>query len=224
MNILIMGPPGVGKGTQAQRLCAEFNLAHLSTGDMLREHMANGTPLGAAAQGYIKGGKLVPDDLIIKMVLERLAAVQGGALLDGFPRTLEQAQALAAANVVIDAVINLDADDAVIVERLSGRLTHKASGRTYHIKFSPPKTPGVDDETGEPLIQREDDKAETVQARLGVYREQTAPLKAHYQQAAQSAQSEQAGAPAYISVDGTQDINKVYDALAAPLREVKPAR
>ena len=221
MNILIMGPPGVGKGTQAQRLCADFNLAHFSTGDMLREHIANGTSLGATAQEYIKDGRLVPDDLIIEMVLERLATLQGGALLDGFPRTLEQAQALAAAKVVIDGVINLDAEDAVIVARLSGRLTHKASGRTYHIEFSPPKTPGVDDETGEPLIQREDDKAETVQARLGVYREQTAPLKEYYRRAAQAAQ---AGAPVYISVDGTQDINAVYDSIAVPLRDIQPPR
>lgn len=212
MIVLIMGPPGVGKGTQAQRLCAAFHLAHLSTGDLLREQIKQGTPLGKQAQEHISAGTLVPDEVIINMMLQRLADLDGGALLDGFPRTLQQAQALSAAGVAIQAVIDLDAQDATIVERLSGRLLHPASGRTYHTTFSPPRTAGKDDQTGEPLIQREDDTPDTVRARLKVYREQTAPLKDYYRQAAAD------GSTAYLAADGEAAIDRVFTHLQQQLQ------
>ncbi len=212
MILLIMGPPGVGKGTQAQQLCRQFNIAHLSTGDILREQVKQQTPLGVQAKAKMDAGALVPDELIINMMLERLAQCPAGALLDGFPRTQEQAKALTNAGVKIDAVIDLDADDAVIVDRLSGRLVHPASGRSYHVKFSPPKSAGVDDVSGEPLIQREDDNEKTVSARLAVYREQTAPLKMYYQQSAE------AGDTDYIAVDGEQRMDSITQNLISHLQ------
>lgn len=211
MVVLIMGPPGVGKGTQAQRISEQFHLSHLSTGDILRNEVGKQTPLGTAAQHHMNAGTLVPDDIIIDMMRRAIADRAGNALLDGFPRTLDQARALAAAQIPIAAVIDLDAADATIIERLAGRLFHPASGRTYHRQFSPPKIAGQDDLTGDPLIQREDDKADTVRARLAVYRRQTAPLKHHYAQAAQGG-----GAPV-INADGEAPIDQVAADIAAHL-------
>ena len=214
MIVLIMGPPGVGKGTQAQRICGHFGIAHLSAGDMLREEVKRRTPLGLAAKEKMDAGALVPDALIINMMLAALSPLSGKALLDGFPRTRGQAEALAAAGIAIRVVIELDADDAVIVERIGGRLLHAASGRTYHVKFSPPAAAGVDDVTGEALVQRPDDNAETVAARLAVYRRQTAPLKLYYQQAAEK------GDLAYLVADGKRGIAEVGDMLIARLQAI----
>ena len=212
MIILIMGPPGVGKGTQAQRLCEALNLVHLSTGDILRDQVRRKTELGLAAQEKMKAGALVPDQLIIDMMLDQIQQSGGDVLLDGFPRTREQAEALTAAAVDISAVVDLDADDETIIRRLSGRFIHSASGRSYHSEFSPPKTPGIDDVTGEPLTQRPDDQPDTVRTRLGVYREQTAPLKIYYQQ------RETDGKTRYFSVDGAQDIEQLAGQLIQQLR------
>jgi len=217
MVILIMGPPGVGKGTQAQRLCESFNLTHLSTGDILRAEVKNGTALGAAAKEKMDQGALVPDDLIIQMMLLAINNCAGDALLDGFPRTEQQATALAAAGAQIAAVIDLDASDDIIIERLSGRLVHPASGRTYHAVYSPPKTAGKDDQTGEDLVQRDDDKPDTVRARLAVYRKQTAPLRQFYAQAAQR------GECTLISVNGADDINQVGAAITERTRAIVSA-
>lgn len=208
MIIVLMGPPGVGKGTQAERLCAHFNLPHLSTGNMLREQVAQQTPLGQAAEGKMKAGELVPDELIIKIVKERIAAAdcQNGFLLDGFPRTREQALALNDSGITVDAVVDLDADDATIVRRLSGRLLHAASGRVYHVDFSPPKTAGKDDVTGEELIRRPDDEEDTVRRRLTVYRRQTAPLAEFYRQAAQDGALKN-----YLPITGAGDITTIGD-------------
>lgn len=216
MVILIMGPPGVGKGTQAQRLCEAFNLAHLSTGDILRAQVQQKTALGQAAQEKMAAGALVPDQLIIDMMLDQMRQSEGAVLLDGFPRTREQAEALAAAGVDITAVIDLDADDETIVRRLGGRFIHPASGRSYHSEFSPPKTPGSDDISGEPLVQRADDQPDTVRARLAVYREQTAPLKIYYQQ------QETDGKTRYIAVDGGQEIDSLAAQLVRQLRAALP--
>lgn len=217
MVIIIMGPPGVGKGTQAKHICAEFSAAHLSAGDILRGQVAQQTPLGEAAKAKMAAGELVPDDMIIKMMLPHITQAKGAVLLDGFPRTREQAEAIAAADIKVGAVIDLDAADELIVARLSGRLSHPASGRVYHTQFSPPKAPGVDDVTGEPLVQRPDDNPETVRARLSVYRAQTAPLKDYYRRQAA------AGGLAYIAVDGEQEIAQVAAALSGQLRPLMPA-
>ena len=210
MIILMMGPPGVGKGTQAGRISESLNIPHISTGDMLRDHVARQTAVGQAAEAKMKAGELVPDDLIIKMMLTRLAEADcaNGCLLDGFPRTSEQAAALKASGVLINIVIDLDAEDTVIVERLSGRLFHPGSGRTYHLVTMPPKTPGKDDITGEPLIQRPDDNEATVRQRLSVYRQQTVPLRKFYQEEAT------AGLLRYIAVAGdapAEEISKEID-------------
>lgn len=182
MDVIFLGPPGAGKGTQAKILESEFGFSQLSTGDLLRAHRARGTELGKTAQGYMDRGELVPDELIIKMVEGELRP-GGQVLFDGFPRTVAQAEALDALleNLKRDAIaILFQIDDAVLYERLTGRWTHQASGRVYHEKFSPPKTAGVDDVTGEPLVQREDDKPETIRKRLDVYHAQTAPLEQYY--------------------------------------------
>lgn len=212
MVILIMGPPGVGKGTQAQRLCGHFQLAHLSTGDILREQVKLQTSLGQAAQAKMSVGELVPDDIIIKMMLERIAACNGSALLDGFPRTLAQAEALDASGAPIDAVVDLDAGDEMIIERSCGRRLHPPSGRIYHVKFSPPKVPGKDDETGEDLIQRPDDNEETVRNRLAVYRQQTAPLKDYYQRRAAESPLR------YIAADAAGNIDQISQTLINQLQ------
>ena len=216
MRIILLGAPGAGKGTQAQFLSKHFEIPQISTGDMLRAAIAEGTELGKKAKEYMDAGKLVPDDVIVGLVKERIKALdcEKGFLLDGFPRTVAQADALKAAGVPIDAVIEIDVPDEVIIERLSGRRVHPGSGRTYHIKYNPPKKEDVDDETGEPLVQRDDDKPETIQKRLSVYHEQTAPLVDHYRK-----EAEANSALKYIHIDGTQPIDKVEQEILQALKD-----
>jgi adenylate kinase len=205
MRIMMLGAPGAGKGTQATFLTSHFDIPQISTGDMLRASIRAGAALGLEAKGYMDAGQLVPDDLIIRMVKVRISEpdCKNGFLLDGFPRTLAQAEALASAGVALDAVIEIDVPFEVIVERMAGRRVHPASGRTYHITYNPPKVDGKDDETGEDLIQRDDDKAETVKKRLDVYAAQTQPLVDFYKVEAAK------GAVKYIAVDGTANIERV---------------
>jgi len=216
MRIILLGAPGAGKGTQAQFLSKHFNIPQISTGDMLRAAIAAGTELGKQAKQYMDAGQLVPDEVIVGLVKERIAQPDcaNGFLLDGFPRTVAQADALKEAGVDIDAVIEIDVPDEVIVERLSGRRVHPASGRTYHIQYNPPKQEGVDDETGEPLIQRDDDKPETIRKRLAVYHEQTAPLVDYYRR-----EAERNPKLKYIHVDGTQPIDQVERQILAALED-----
>lgn len=205
MKVLLLGAPGAGKGTQAQFITQTFNIPQISTGDMLRAAIKAGTPLGLEAKKIMDEGGLVRDDIIIGLVQERIAQADcaNGFLFDGFPRTLAQAEAMRDAGVNLDAVVEIDVPDAVIVERMSGRRVHLASGRTYHIYNNPPKVEGKDDETGEDLIQRDDDKPETVQKRLQVYHDQTAVLIDFYGKMSGD------NAPKYIKVDGTQNVETV---------------
>lgn len=212
MKVLLLGAPGAGKGTQAQFITAAFGIPQISTGDMLRAAVKAGTPLGVEAKQIMDAGGLVRDDIIIGLVKERIAEPDcaQGFLFDGFPRTLAQAEAMVAAGVDLDAVVEIDVPDAVIIERMSGRRVHLASGRTYHLTHNPPKVAGKDDATGEALIQRDDDKEETVKKRLQVYHEQTEVLVGFYGNLTGDA------APQYIKIDGTQAVDKVKaDVLAA---------
>lgn len=213
MRIMMLGAPGAGKGTQATFLTSHFDIPQISTGDMLRASIRAGAALGLEAKGYMDAGQLVPDDLIIRMVKVRISEpdCKNGFLLDGFPRTLAQAEALASAGVALDAVIEIDVPFEVIVERMAGRRVHPASGRTYHVVYNPPKVDGKDDETGEVLIQRDDDKAETVKKRLDVYAAQTQPLVDFYK--AEAAK----GSVKYIRVDGTDNIERVKTHILAGL-------
>jgi adenylate kinase len=181
MKLVFLGPPGAGKGTMAVRLAETAGIPHISTGDIFRFNIKNGTDLGKKVKAILDSGELVPDTLTIELVEDRLSKddAQKGFILDGFPRTIPQADALGTM-VSLDQVINFELNDEEVVRRLSGRRVHPGSGRTYHVLFSPPKTEGVDDETGEPLVQREDDKEESIKNRLRVYREQTEPLIAYY--------------------------------------------
>jgi adenylate kinase len=183
IRLMLLGGPGAGKGTQAQGLIDQFGIPQISTGDMLRAAVSQGTELGKQAQSFMNAGQLVPDDLIIAMVKERLKQddCKNGYLLDGFPRTLVQAEAMVKANIDLDHVIEIKVDDEEIVKRVCGRRVHPGSGRVYHIEYQAPKTPGVDDVTGEPLIQRDDDKEEVIRQRLAVYHAQTAPLIRFYE-------------------------------------------
>lgn len=214
MKILLLGAPGAGKGTQAQFITAAFGIPQISTGDMLRAAIKAGTPLGLEAKKIMDAGGLVRDDIIIGMVKERIAQPDcaHGFLFDGFPRTLAQAEAMVAAGVDLDAVVEIDVPDAAIVERMSGRRVHLPSGRTYHVKYNPPKVAGKDDETGEDLVQRDDDKEETVKKRLAVYHEQTEVLVDFY--------SKLTGehAPRYIKVDGTQPVETVKENVITALQ------
>lgn len=214
MKILMMGPPGVGKGTQAARVSAKLNIPHLSSGDMLRDHVARKTALGEQAKGKMDAGELVSDDIIIGMIIERVgrADCATGFLLDGFPRTAAQAAALREHNIGLDAVVDLDASDEVIVVRLSGRLVHSASGRTYHKIYSPPREEGRDDDTGEALIQRDDDKEETIRQRLSVYRSQTQPLQTYYREADAS------GELRYACLNGEDNIDRISAAVFETLQ------
>ncbi len=182
MRVVLLGPPGAGKGTQAEVLCKEFSIPHISTGNMLREAIEAGSKLGKKAKKLMDEGILVPDDVINRLVVERIREedCKEGYLFDGFPRTIPQALALDKEEVFLDIVIEIDVPDEVVVKRMSGRRVHPKSGRNYHIQFNPPKIPNKDDDTGEPLIQRDDDKAETVKDRLKVYRSQTLPLIEFY--------------------------------------------
>lgn len=215
MKIILLGAPGAGKGTQAQFLTKAFDIPQISTGDMLRAAIKAGTELGTLAKSFMDSGKLVTDEIIIGLVKERILEddCKNGFLLDGFPRTVPQADALKEAGVAIDAVIEIDVADSVIVERMSGRRAHLASGRTYHVVFNPPKVEDKDDETGEELVQRADDKAEVVLDRLRVYHEQTAPLVNYYQGVAASDASVK-----YITIDGTQKIDVVEQEILSQLK------
>jgi adenylate kinase len=216
MKLILLGAPGAGKGTQATFICQKYGIPQISTGDMLRAAVKAGTPLGLQAQSVMAAGGLVSDELIINLVKERLTQSDcaNGFLFDGFPRTIPQADALKAAGVALDYVVEIDVPFEAIIERMSGRRSHPASGRTYHVKFNPPKVAGQDDVTGEPLIQRDDDKEETVKKRLDVYSAQTRPLVAYY---SSWAQQDAASAPKYRAVNGMGDVNditaKVYQAL-----------
>jgi len=207
-NLILLGAPGAGKGTQAQRLAARFGIPQISTGDMLRAAVKAGTPLGLQAKKVMDSGALVSDDIILGLVKERIAQPDcaAGFLFDGFPRTIVQADALKANGVKLDYVLEIDVPDSAIVERMSGRRVHVASGRTYHDRFNPPKTAGVDDVTGEPLIQRVDDQEETVKKRLAVYAQQTRPLVEYYQRWAASGDRE---APAYRKISGTGSVDEI---------------
>lgn len=214
MKILLLGAPGAGKGTQAQFITAALNIPQISTGDMLRAAVKAGTPLGLEAKKIMDAGGLVRDDIIIGLVKERIAEPDcaHGFLFDGFPRTLAQAEAMEKAGVHLDAVIEIAVPDEIIIERMSGRRVHLPSGRTYHIVYHPPKVSGKDDETGEDLIQRDDDQEETVKKRLQVYHEQTEVLIDFY--------DHQQGdhAPQYIKVDGTQPVETVKTQILAALK------
>ncbi len=208
MRLILLGAPGAGKGTQATFICQRFGIPQISTGDMLRAAVKAGTPLGLAAKKVMDSGALVSDDIIIGLVKERLAQPDcaKGFLFDGFPRTIPQADAMKAAGVKLDMVLEIDVPDDAIIERMSGRRAHLPSGRTYHVKFNPPKVAGVDDVTGEPLVQRDDDQEETVRKRLAVYQSQTRPLVDYY---AQWAATGDAMAPRYARVSGIGSVEQI---------------
>ena len=208
MNLILLGPPGAGKGTQAARLREKFAIPQISTGDMLRAAVKAGTPLGVAAKKVMDSGQLVSDDIIIGLVKERLKEPDcaKGYLFDGFPRTIPQAEALKAAGVAIDYVLEIDVPDSAIIERMSGRRVHPASGRSYHVKFNPPRIEGRDDQTGEPLVQRDDDREATVQKRLEVYRAQTRPLVDYYGGWAASGDKR---APKYRKISGLGPVDEI---------------
>ena len=217
MRLILLGAPGAGKGTQATFLCKKFGIPQVSTGDMLRAAVKAGTPLGLAAKKVMDSGALVSDDIIIGLVKERIAQPDcaNGFLFDGFPRTIAQADAMKAAGVKLDVVLEIDVPDEAIIERMSGRLFHVASGRSYHVKFNPPKVAGKDDVTGEPLIQRDDDKEDVVRKRLEVYHAQTSVLVRYYSDWAAKGEP---GAPRYRKVSGVGPVDeikrRVFDALA----------
>ncbi len=216
MRIILLGAPGAGKGTQATYLREKFNIPQISTGDMLRAAVKAGTPLGLEAKAFMDSGGLVPDAVIIGLVSERIKEVDcaNGFLFDGFPRTIPQAEAMKKAGVGIDYVVEIDVPDEAIIERMSGRRSHPASGRTYHVKFNPPKVAGKDDVTGEELVQRPDDAAETVKTRLDVYHKQTKPLVKYY---VDWANSGLVGAPKHVFVQGLGDMTKIRDNIFASL-------
>ena len=205
MNLIILGPPGAGKGTQAAFIASEQNIPHISTGDMLREAIKNGTELGLQAKAVMDAGNLVSDELIIELVKERISQddCKNGFLFDGFPRTIPQAEALQENNIEINGVIELVIADEEIIKRMSGRRIHLASGRTYHVDFNPPKKPGLDDETGEELIIRKDDEPETVKDRLKVYWAQTQPLIEYYSNFKNASDFK------YLTVDGTLTVEEI---------------
>ena len=216
MRVILLGAPGAGKGTQAQFIKEEFSIPQISTGDMLRAAVKAGTPLGLEAKKVMDAGGLVSDDIILGLVKERISEddCANGFLFDGFPRTIPQAQALVEQGVDIDFVVEIDVDDEEIIERLSGRRVHPSSGRVYHVKYNPPKEADKDDETGEELVQRDDDKEETVRKRLEVYQSQTRPLVDFYQDLAKK---DDAKAPRYVRVAGVGSVDdirsRVLDAL-----------
>ena len=208
MRLILLGAPGAGKGTQATFICQKYSIPQISTGDMLRAAVKAGTPLGVEAKKVMDSGGLVSDDLIINLVKERIAQPDcaQGFLFDGFPRTIPQADAMKAAGVKLDYVLEMDVPFEAIIERMSGRRSHTASGRTYHVKYNPPKVEGKDDVTGETLIQREDDKEETVRKRLEVYSAQTRPLVAYY---SDWSKTEPAAAPAYRAISGMGNVEEI---------------
>lgn len=215
MKLILLGPPGAGKGTQANYIKARFSIAHISTGDMLRAAVKAGTALGLKAKKVMDAGELVSDELILELVKARIKAAdcKNGYLFDGFPRTLAQAEGMEAAAIAVNHIIEIKADDAEIIRRMSGRRCHLASGRTYHTEFNPPRIADQDDITGEALVQRADDQAETVRNRLNVYHQQTRPLIEFY-----SGRAGTSGATLkYFSVDGMRDVDAVKEAIFSAL-------
>ncbi len=216
MRVILLGGPGAGKGTQANFIKEKYQIPQISTGDMLRAHVKQGTELGKAAKKIMDEGGLVSDQIIMGMVKERITAedCKNGFLFDGFPRTIPQAEALQKAGVQVDAVVEIDVPDEEIIRRMSGRRVHLASGRTYHVLFNPPKQQGLDDRTGEPLIQRDDDKEETVRARLKVYHDQTEPLIDFYSRYSRSGEQ---GAPRYVKIAGVGTVDDIREQIFAAL-------
>ena len=216
MRIILLGGPGAGKGTQATYIKDKYDIPQISTGDMLRAAVKAGTPLGLEAKKVMDSGGLVSDEIILGLVKERIteADCKNGFLFDGFPRTIPQADSLKENGVEIDAVVEIDVDDSEIVKRMSGRRAHLASGRTYHVIYNPPKVEGKDDETGEDLVQRDDDHEDTVRKRLEVYHEQTEPLIEYYSGWANSGE---AGSPKYVKVNGIGSMDDIRDAIFAGL-------
>jgi adenylate kinase len=216
MRLILLGPPGAGKGTQAAFITERYKIPQISTGDMLRAAIVAGTPLGVAAKKVMDTGALVSDPIIVGLVKERLKApdTATGYLFDGFPRTIPQAEAMRQANVKLDYVLEIDVPQGDIIERMSGRRVHMPSGRVYHVKFNPPKVEGKDDVTGEPLIQRDDDKEDTVRKRLAVYRDQTSALVKYYSDLAASGDVE---APKYRRISGVGSVNEIKQRVAAAL-------
>ena len=218
MRLILLGPPGAGKGTQATFICQKYGIPQISTGDMLRAAVKAATPMGLEAKKVMDSGALVSDAIIIGLVKERITQPDcaNGFLFDGFPRTIPQADAMKAAGVKLDCVLEIDVPFDAIIERMSGRRSHPASGRTYHVKFNPPRIAGVDDVTAEPLIQRDDDKEETVKKRLEVYRAQTRPLMKYY---SGWAAAEPSQAPVYRVISGTGSVDEIrqraFEALAS---------
>jgi len=214
MKLILLGGPGAGKGTQADFICAEHGIPKISTGDMLRAAVKAGTALGVEAKKVMDSGGLVSDDIILGLIRERIREpdCQNGFLFDGFPRTIPQAEGLAKIGVAIDRVIEIAVSDAEIVRRMSGRRVHPGSGRTYHVEFNPPRKAGVDDETGEPLVQRDDDREETVRRRLDVYHEQTEPLIDFYQERMKAS-----GEGRFRRVEGTGTVNEIRGRVLAAL-------
>jgi adenylate kinase len=214
MRVILLGGPGAGKGTQADYICEEYNIPKISTGDMLRAAVAAGTPLGTEAKKVMDAGGLVSDDIILGLVAERLKEddCDAGFLFDGFPRTIPQAEGLSAVGVNIDRVIEINVDDEEIVRRMSGRRVHSGSGRSYHVEFNPPRVNGKDDETGEDLIQRDDDAEETVRERLRVYHEQTKPLVSYYQQMAENSKQLK-----FDAVNGIGDVGEIRNRIITAL-------
>ncbi|MBI2970446.1 MAG: adenylate kinase [Gammaproteobacteria bacterium] len=217
MKIILLGPPGAGKGTQAGFIRDTFKIPQISTGDMLRAAVSAGSRLGMEAKKIMDAGELVSDDLILGLVRERVAQPDcaNGYLFDGFPRTIAQAEGMKAAGIQVEFVLEIHVDDEEIVRRMSGRRVHTASGRTYHVVFNPPKTPGQDDVSGEPLVQRADDQEETVRKRLDVYHRQTAPLIDYYSRRAENGDPD---APAYIRIEGSGDLKRIRDSILSALK------
>jgi adenylate kinase len=219
MRLILLGGPGAGKGTQANYIKEKYQIPQISTGDMLRAAVKAGTELGLKAKEYMDSGGLVPDTVIIGLVKERIkeADCAKGFLFDGFPRTIPQADAMKEAGVAIDAVVEIDVPDEEIVKRMSGRRAHLASGRTYHVIYNPPKVEGKDDATGEPLVQRDDDKEDVVRKRLEVYHAQTEPLVNYYKQWADSGA---AGAPKHVFIEGVGKVDGIRDKIFSALDKI----
>jgi adenylate kinase len=217
MKLILLGAPGAGKGTQAAFIKEQFGIPQISTGDMLRAAVAAGTPMGLAAKQVMDSGALVSDEIIIGLVRDRLQQpdCRGGYLFDGFPRTIPQAEAMKSAGVALDYVLEIQVDDEEIITRMSGRRVHTSSGRTYHLRFNPPRVPGLDDDTGEPLVQREDDREETVRKRLHVYHSQTRPLVDYY---AAWQQRGERGAPKLVSIPGVGSVDEIRKRIIEALK------
>ena len=220
MRLILLGGPGAGKGTQANFIKEKYGIPQISTGDMLRAAVKAGTPLGKEAKGYMDSGGLVPDEVIIGLVKERIQEpdCEKGFLFDGFPRTIPQADAMKEAGVPIEAVVDIDVPDEEIIKRMSGRRAHLASGRTYHVIYNPPKVEGKDDITGEPLVQRDDDKEETVKKRLDVYHDQTEPLIDYYKKWEGTGE---AAAPKYCHIEGVGSLEDISKQIFSALDNVK---